>query len=197
MYKILLSVSLLLAPVVLSAQTAADFFHRGAQLYIWNKKPEAKAEILAGLKLFPEDPLLNGMAALLQKEEEQQKNQQQQSQQNQQDQQQQQNQPQQNQQSAQNRQDQQSQSQPQSSQAQQQQAQEKPQQNQQSQQAQAASPEKDKNDEQQRQGAAYAPGQMTPEQARQLLDAEKGEEKMLPLRPEGKPAERTRPVKDW
>ncbi len=43
---------------------------------------------------------------------------------------------------------------------------------------------------------AYATGQMTPQQAQQLLDAQKGEEKMLPVRP-GKPVERTRPLRDW
>ena len=40
-------------------------------------------------------------------------------------------------------------------------------------------------------------GTMTPEQARQLLDAQKGEEKMLPIKPEGKPVDRSKPFKDW
>jgi len=43
----------------------------------------------------------------------------------------------------------------------------------------------------------YAEGQMTPEQARQLLDAQKGDEKMLPPIREGKPAERSKPLRDW
>ena len=38
---------------------------------------------------------------------------------------------------------------------------------------------------------------MTPEQAQQLLDAQKGEEKMLPPKATGKPADRSRPIKDW
>ena len=40
-------------------------------------------------------------------------------------------------------------------------------------------------------------GQMTPEQAKQLLDAQKGEEQLLPLKPEGKPEEHARAFKDW
>jgi Ca-activated chloride channel family protein len=56
-----------------------------------------------------------------------------------------------------------------------------------------ASDEKDKEE----QGQAYAAGQMTPEQARQLLDAQKGDENMLPIKPTGKPVDKGRPVKDW
>jgi Ca-activated chloride channel family protein len=56
-----------------------------------------------------------------------------------------------------------------------------------------ASDEKDKEE----QGQAYAAGQMTPEQAKQLLDAQKGDENMLPIKPTGKPVDKSRPVKDW
>jgi Ca-activated chloride channel family protein len=45
--------------------------------------------------------------------------------------------------------------------------------------------------------AAYAAGQMTPDQAKQLLDSQKGEEKVLVFRPEGKPRETSKPFKDW
>ena len=44
---------------------------------------------------------------------------------------------------------------------------------------------------------AYAAGQMTPEQAEQLLDAQKDEEQVLQLKPEAKPQDRNRPFKDW
>jgi Ca-activated chloride channel homolog len=44
---------------------------------------------------------------------------------------------------------------------------------------------------------AYAAGQMTPEQARQLLDAQKGDEKMLTLKSEEKPVDRSKPFRDW
>jgi Ca-activated chloride channel homolog len=40
-------------------------------------------------------------------------------------------------------------------------------------------------------------GQMTPEQARQLLDSQKSDEKMLTPRSQAKPQDRTRPIKDW
>jgi Ca-activated chloride channel family protein len=43
----------------------------------------------------------------------------------------------------------------------------------------------------------YAPGEMTPQQAKQLLDAQKGNEKMLPVQPTQKPIARRGPVKDW
>jgi Ca-activated chloride channel family protein len=57
---------------------------------------------------------------------------------------------------------------------------------------------KDKNDEKEQEAAAaQAAGQMTPQQAQQLLDAQKGDEQMLPPQPTGKPADRTRPTKDW
>ena len=40
-------------------------------------------------------------------------------------------------------------------------------------------------------------GQMTQEQAQQLLDAQKGEEQMLPIKPTGKPRDQSRRIKDW
>lgn len=46
-------------------------------------------------------------------------------------------------------------------------------------------------------GTAAVPGQMTPEQARQLLDAQKGDEQLLQLKPDKKPQDRSRPFKDW
>jgi hypothetical protein len=38
---------------------------------------------------------------------------------------------------------------------------------------------------------------MTPEQAQQLLDAQKGEDQWLPSKPNPKPTDPKRPVKDW
>jgi Ca-activated chloride channel family protein len=61
-----------------------------------------------------------------------------------------------------------------------------------------AGQKQDKSDEkEQKEAAAYAAGQMTPERAQQLLDAQKGEEQVLQLKPEGKPTDRTRAFKDW
>jgi Ca-activated chloride channel family protein len=53
--------------------------------------------------------------------------------------------------------------------------------------------DKDKQEGQQ----TYAVGQMTPQQAQQLLDAEKGHEMMLPIKPEGKPRDPNKPLRDW
>lgn len=43
----------------------------------------------------------------------------------------------------------------------------------------------------------YAAGQMTPQQAKQLLDAQKGQEMMLPIKPQGKPRDASKPLRDW
>jgi hypothetical protein len=198
-YKILLSISLLAAHICFGADTASDYFHRGAQFYIWGKKPEAKNEIFTGLKLFPNDAELNGLAGLLKKEEEQQQQQQQQNQQQQQDQSKQdQNQQQQSQQDQQKN-DSSQQNQQEQNQKQEQQQKPKPSPSEKQPQQQAAQQaEKSKDDSEQKDNEeAYAAGQMTPEQARQLLDAQKGEEMMLPVKPEGKPTDRRRPVRDW
>jgi Ca-activated chloride channel family protein len=45
------------------------------------------------------------------------------------------------------------------------------------------------------QAQAYPPGQMTPQEAQQLMDAQKGDEQMLQLKPAGKPPEHG--FKDW
>src|SRR6266404_8705858 len=73
-----LTIIAVLLPLCGEAQTAEDFFHRGAQYYIWNQKQKATNEIFTGLRLFPADPQLNHLAELLKKEEEQKKQQQQQ-----------------------------------------------------------------------------------------------------------------------
>jgi Ca-activated chloride channel family protein len=69
----------------------------------------------------------------------------------------------------------------------------KEQEKQQAQQSSGKPGDKDKQEGQQ----AYAVGQMTPQQAQQLLDAEKGHEMMLPVKPEGKPRDPSKPLRDW
>jgi Ca-activated chloride channel family protein len=61
--------------------------------------------------------------------------------------------------------------------------------------SQASGKPEDKSEEKDEQ--ASADGQMTPEQARQLLDAQKGDEKMLQLKQEAKPVDRSKPFRDW
>jgi Ca-activated chloride channel family protein len=126
-----------------------------------------------------------------QNKDDQQKNQDQQ-QQKQQQQDQQKNDPQQQQQAEQKKQDEQKQQQQQAA------NQAQGQTNQQQQAQQSSEQQKDKGDEDEQQAAAaQAEGQMTPQQAQQLLDTQKGEEQMLPVQPTGKPADRSRPIKDW
>ena len=93
------------------------------------------------------------------------------------------------------KQDQQSAAQKQAEQKQQQAAQSQAQ----KQQAQQASPQPKDSDQKDKEqpAAAAAAGQMTPQQARQLLDAQKGEEMVLPANPKAKPSDLQRPFKDW
>jgi len=172
----------------------------------------------SSLKLNPQDPDAKYNCEFVKKRLEELKQQQQQNQQNKSDQQQnkdqQQNQDKQNQQGPQDKKDQQRDSQQQQQdqsgqkqdsqnqegqqqkQKEQQQAKQSQDQKKEQQQASASAGEpKDKSDE--NEGSAAAEGQMTPQQAQQLLDAQKGEEMMLPSQPKTKPADRRRPLRDW
>ncbi|MGA3163039.1 MAG: VWA domain-containing protein [Verrucomicrobiota bacterium] len=91
---------------------------------------------------------------------------------------------------------------------QQQNEQQKPQQNQQAQnqseqqkkQQQAQSPAGQSNEKQggqNEQAQAMVSNEMTPEEARRLLDAQKGNEQFLQLKPQGKPQNNHQPIKDW
>jgi Ca-activated chloride channel family protein len=139
-----------------------------------------------------------------QQQQQQNQNQQKQDQQKNQDQQQQQEQRQQQQQQAQQNQKQDSSQQQQpdqqkKEQEQQQAAKQPDQQKKEQQQAQQkAGQPKEKSDEKEQQAAAaQALAQMTPEQAQQLLDAQKADEQMLPPKAIGKPVDRSRPIRDW
>jgi Ca-activated chloride channel homolog len=132
-----------------------------------------------------------------QQQQQQGQNQQKQDQQKQQDQQQQQQQAQQNQ-----KQDTSQQQQPDQQKKQEEQQQAAKQSEQQKQEQQKAQQQtgqpKDKSDEKEQEAAsAQAVAQMTLEQAKQLLDAQKAEEQILPPNATGKPADRSRPLRDW
>ena len=195
MYRVLLSlISLSLVSAAAFGQSAEDYFHRGAQLYIANKKSESKQTIEAGLSAYPQDPLLNGMVGLFKKEEEQQKDlQQDQKKEDQSDKQEQ------DKQDQQSRQDKQQQQQQQQQQGQKD-SQPQPQQGQPEQQpGEQPSGAENQPAEQSDQNAAPATGQMTPQQARQLLDAQKQDEKALPVSPANNKdgPSRKGPFKDW
>jgi Ca-activated chloride channel homolog len=208
---LLISLSLLLfATQAVRAQFAPadDFFNSGAQFYISNNIPSALEQVEAGLKIYPDDGKLKKLEELLkqqqqnQQQQDQQQKQQDQKNQNQQNQSQQQksddqkNQQQQNQQSA--RKDSQNQPKP-DEQKKDQSGEKKDEQQKQQEQQKSPADKKDgeKPDKPDAAGQPLAPGQMTPEEAKHLLDAQKGDEKVLQMQPKGKPANPSRPVKDW
>jgi Ca-activated chloride channel family protein len=178
---------LLLAGLPAGAQFAPadDFFNGGAQLYISNNIPAALDRVELGLKAYPDDVKLKKLEQLLkqQQQKQQQQNQQQQNQQNQQNQSQ-------SQKSDQQKQDEQKQSQA---------DQKKTEAQKQEEQKQAAAQKK--NDQQpEKPDAENQPvkaGEMTPEDAKRLLDARKGDEQLLQMKPQEKPRDPSRPVKDW
>jgi|SRR5665213_62959 len=173
---------------------ADDFFNGGAQLYISNNIPAALEKTERGLKIYPDDDKLKKLEALLKQQQQQQQNQQSQSQQQKsgsQKNQQQQNQ----QQQKQNSQDQQKQDEQKQNQAEQNKKEQQKQQEQQKASAQKKAGEKpDKPDAE---GQPVTAGQMSPEEAKRLLDAQKGDEQVLQFKPQGKPQDYQHPVKDW
>lgn len=189
-----ISASLLLVWQAACAQSADDFFNRGAHSYISNNIPRALESVETGLKQYPDDVKLKKLYELL-KQQKQQQSQNNQSQQNQ-NQQSQPNQSQSQQPSQKNRQNQQSSQQNQNAQNQ---AGQKNtgQQNQQQPPASNGKPRGDQQENQKEPGQAVPAGQMTPEAAKRLLDAQKDGEQFLQLKPQGKPQDNRQPVKDW
>ena len=168
---------------------ANDFFNSGAQLYISNNIPSALEQVENGLKTYPNDVKLKKLEELLKQQQQSQSQQNQQNQQNQSNQQQQKNQQSQKKQQSQSQQNQQQQNQQQSQQN-------KEQQNQSAQQKQQQDKSGQKGNEEQ-QASATLGKEMSPEEAKRLLDAQKGDEQVLQWKPQGKPENQNRPVKDW
>jgi Ca-activated chloride channel family protein len=172
---------------------ADDFFNGGAQAYISNNIPAALERTEDGLKLYPDDVKLKKLEELL-KQKNQQQQQQSQSQQQKSD-------------SQKNQQQQNQQSQKNSSQDQQKSDEQKQNLSNQKTNGQQNQPEPqksadeqkngDKSDNQNGDGQPIKPGQMTAEEAKRLLDAQKGDEQILQMKPQDKPRDPNRPVKDW
>lgn len=200
--RLLISLNLLLLwswqPARAQLMSADDFFHHGAQSYITTNLPKAQEAVDMGLKFYPDDEKLKKLDALL-KQQSQQQQQQQQQQQNQ---------------SQQQKDKQQSQSQksdsqkdqpsPKDSQDQQKQdeqkqkeAEQKKADQQKQQEAQKSSADQQKDQQQQGEEQPATSGQITPEEAKRLLDAQKGNEQLLQMKPENKPRDFRRPAKDW
>lgn len=177
--RLLISLNLLLLALLTArAQTAEDFFNSGAQFYISNNIPAALEKTENGLKLYPDDVKLKKLEELLKQQQQSQSNQKKQQSQNSKNQQQQ-NKSQQN--SEQNQNQQQNQQN----------------QNKQQQQQQNANQSQEKSNEKEQQAEAAQTGTMTPQEAKQLLNAQKGDEQFLTLKPKEKPENQNQPVKDW
>ena len=199
--RLLISLSLLLiAAPKLCAQLAPaeDFFNSGAQLYISNNIPAALDRVEMGLKTYPDDDKLKKLEQLL-KQKQQQQNQQQQNQQ----QQSQQDQKQQDKKDQQQKQDQKQQKDQKQNSDHQKQDQQKPSEQKKDEEQKPQPQKKDSGDQpkdekqDQQPGQPVKAGEMTPEEAKRLLDAQKGNEQILQLKPQDKPRDPNRPVKDW
>lgn len=151
------------------AENADDYFHGGAVNYLSNNIPKALEVVTNGRALFPDDIKLKKLEELLKRQDQQQPQQQ-------------------------DKQDRQSGGQQQQRQDQQPQ---KPEDEQKAGDPQERERQEKPSDEQQREAQAMPAGQMTPEQAKQLLDSVKGDERPLIFRPEQKPEDRARPMRDW
>lgn len=205
MLKKLIILNLLLLPCWLRAETAADYFHAGAQQYVFGKKEEAKAAVLTGLQKFPTDEQLRQLLTFFREEE--QKKQQQQNKSDEQKQQEK-DQQQQQQQAKNDPKDQQKKKDEQKKKDQQSGDEKKDQNDQQRGQEKKDQDKKkgdkssgktgDKSKEQQQAEATAALGHMTMQQAQQLLDAQKNEERTFMFGPLAPPTNsNSRTFKNW
>ena len=179
-----ISLSLLLLswqPARAQLAPADDFFHSGAQFYLSNNIPEAKKAVGDGLTFYPDDDKLKQLDKLLKQQSQSQS-------QNSKDQQKQQ---------SQAKPDQQKQDQ--KDQAEKSSDQKKEDGQKQPEQPKSASENKDgeKPENKNADGQPVGPGQMTPEEAKRLLDSQKGNEQFLQLKPPEKPKDSQRKFKDW
>ncbi len=179
---------LLAASLSANAQNADDFFHGGAQHFLTNNLPGALEVVTNGLQRFPEDEKLQKLYELLNQQQQQQQQNQDQKQQDQ---------DKKDDQKQDDKKDQESKSdqQKKDEEKKQQDAQKKEQEK--KDQPQAKSGNKDKPEEkpgEQQQIAAHA---MTPEEAKQLLDAQKDDEQVLLFQPKAEPQNSSKQLKDW
>ena len=199
--SLLISLSLLLlAGRSVRAQLAPadDFFNSGAQSYISNNIPAALERVETGLKIYPDDAKLKQLEQLLKQQQQQQNQQSQQQKQDQQKKSDEQKQQDQKNQQQQNSQDQQKSEQQKAEEQKQKEAeQKKAEEQKQQEQQKAAADKKDDEKKDQAEAQPVKPGQMTPEEAKRLLDAQKDSEQLLQMKPQDKPRDTMRPVKDW
>lgn len=191
-----LSLSLLLLTLLSAgAQNADEFFHGGAQHFLTNNIPGALEVVTNGLQRFPEDEKLKKLYELLNQQQQQQQQNQDQKQQDQD----QKDEQKQDQQKQDDKKDQQSKNdqQKKDEEKKQQDAQKKEQEKKDQQQAKSGDKSKDKPEEKAGEPQQVAAHQMTPQEAKQLLDAQKDDEQVLIFQPQGEPKNRTKQLKDW
>jgi outer membrane biosynthesis protein TonB len=193
---------LLLAILSAKAQNADEFFHGGAQHFLTNNIPGALEVVTNGLQQFPEDEKLKKLYELLNQQQQQQQQQQQKQEQKQQDQDKKDEQKQdqhrdQQKQDDQKDQESKSEQQKQEEQKKQEEAQKKKAQEKKEQQANSGDESRDKPEEKPGEPQQVAAHQMTPQEAKQLLEAQKDEEKVLIFQPQGEPKNRAKQLKDW
>lgn len=182
------------------AQTPADFFHMGVTNYCRTNIAQARKDVTNGLTLYPNNPWLTNLWELLNRSEQQQKQQQQQ----------------QNKDKDKDQESKDQQSKDQQQQDQQKQDQQKQDEQKKKEEEQKAADQKKKeeeakqgrqdgSDQQKQEGQDEKDGEpqgakmlrMTPQQARQLLDMLKGDEKNMPFRPILRTNRQQRVFKDW
>jgi hypothetical protein len=160
------------------AQTADDFFHGGALSFLSNNIPTALEVVTNGLQRFPEDQKLQKLHELLNQQQQQQQQQDQQEQKEKDEQQQ----------------EQEKKDEQQKDQNQQQKEDQKKPEDQKSGDQSKPQPEEKKDSGEPQE---VAPQTMTPQEAKQLLDAQKDDEQVLIFPPQGEPKQRTKQLKDW
>lgn len=174
-----------------SAQNADEFFHGGAQRFLTNNIPGALEVVTNGLQRFPEDEKLQKLYELLNQQQQQQQQNQDQKEQDQKDEQKQ------DQQKQDDKKDQESKSEQQKKDEQKKQEDAQKKEQEKKDQRQAKSGDKDKPEEKPGEQQPVAAHAMTPEEAQQLLDAQKGDEQVLLFQPKAEPKNRTKQLKDW
>jgi hypothetical protein len=172
-----LGFGLLFALPAAFAETADDIFHGGVVNYLSNNIPKALEVVTNGRALFPDDTKLKKLEELLKQQDQQQQQQEQQQKDEQK--------------KEEEKKDQQSKQDQKDEQKKQEQSKEDQQKQEQQQEKTNADDEEQK---EQKPADAHA---MTPQEAQKLLDAQKGDEKVLQLVPEGEPKNRDRAFKDW
>ena len=164
---------------------AEEYFHGGAQFYLSNNIPAALETVTNGLQRFPQDEKLKKLYELL--NQQQQQNQQDQKQDKKDDQKQ-------DQKKQDDKKDQQSKN---DQQKKDEEKKNKDEQKKKDQQQKSADKSKDKPEDKKEDAQPVEAHAMTPQEAKQLLDAQKGDEQILMFKPEIDPKRQEKKLKDW